>query len=189
MKKLILAFAISLIAAMTAIAQSDATKPAQGSQSPQSSAQTPQTSGAQSSQSGSGQSAAAQGPQTMASIVERQVSNYERNLIGVAEAMPEDKYNFNPASLNIPNAAFKDVRTFATLVKHTATANYFFWGAVTGEKPPESIKGPNGPDELKTKAEIVQFLKDSFAFGHRAAKMLTPENAFEQVQFLQFKGP
>jgi hypothetical protein len=103
--------------------------------------------------------------------------------------MPEDKYNFTPASLNIPNAAFKDVRTFALLIKHTAAANYFFWGAVSGEKPPESIKGPNGPDELKTKAEIVQFLKDSFAAGHRAAKMLTPENAFEQVQFLQFKGP
>lgn len=174
MKKLIIAFAMFGLAT-AAVAQSDSTKPAQ-----------PQ--GAQSSQAGSGQ-AAAQTPQTLATVVERQVSSYERNVVGVAEAMPEDKYNFTPASLNIPNAAFKDVRTFAQLIKHTAAANYFFWSAVTGEKPPESIKGPNGPDELKSKAEIIQFLKDSFAAGHRAAKILTPENAFEQVQFLQFKGP
>ncbi len=41
---------------------------------------------------------------------------------------------------------------------------------MTGEKMPANIKGPNGPDELKTKAEIIQFLKDSFAVGHRAAQ-------------------
>ncbi|HSK42568.1 MAG TPA: DinB family protein, partial [Candidatus Binatia bacterium] len=86
----------------------------------------------------------------------------------------------------IPNAAYKDVRTFAVLIKHTATANFRFWATVSGDKFPENIKGPNGPDELKTKAEIVQFLKDSFAVGHRAAKTLTPENATEQLPF--FRG-
>ena len=97
--------------------------------------------------------------------------------------MPEDKFNFTPASLNIPGAAYKDVRTFGQLVKHTAAANYRFWTSVTGEKMPESIKGPNGPDELKTKAEIIQFLKDSFAAGHRAAKSLTAENFLQPVPF------
>jgi hypothetical protein len=124
-----------------------------------------------------------QQPPSISGVVDREVSSYERLIVGVAEAMPEDKYNFTPASLNIPGAAFKDVRTFAQLIKHTATANYFYWGAATGEKPPESIKGPNGPDELTSKAQIVQFLKDSFAVGHRAAKMITPENALEMVQF------
>jgi DinB superfamily len=123
---------------------------------------------------------------TLSSIVDRQVSQYEKNVVEVAEAMPEEKYNFTPASLNIPGAAYKDVRTFAQLIKHTATANYRFWTTLTGEKMPDNIKGPNGPDELKTKAEIVQFLKDSFALGHRAAKTITPENAVEQVPF--FRG-
>ncbi|HET6936259.1 MAG TPA: DinB family protein [Candidatus Angelobacter sp.] len=127
-----------------------------------------------------------QPPASIAAVVDRQVSQYEKNVVDVAEAMPEDKYNFTPASLNIPGAAYKDVRTFATLIKHTATANYRFWTTLTGEKMPENIKGPNGPDELKTKAEIVQFLKDSFAVGHRAAKSLTTENALEQVPF--FRG-
>jgi hypothetical protein len=128
-----------------------------------------------------------QAPASIASVVDRQVSQYEKNVVDVAEAMPEDKYNFTPASLNIPGAAYKDVRTFAVLVKHTATANYRFWTTITGDKMPENIKGPNGPDELKTKAEIIKFLKDSFEVGHRAAKSLTAENALEPVQF--FRGP
>ncbi len=123
---------------------------------------------------------------SLAALVDRQVSQYEKNVVEAAEAMPADKFDFTPTSLNIPGAAYKDVRTFAQLVKHTATANYFFWSHVTGEKMPENIKGGNGPDELKTKAEIIQFLKDSFAVGHRAAKMITPENALDQVP--SFRG-
>lgn len=126
---------------------------------------------------------------TLAALVDRQVSQYEKNVVEAAEAMPADKFDFTPASLNIPNSAYKDVRTFAVLVKHTATANYRFWTTLTGEKMPENIKGPNGPDELKTKAEIIQFLKDSFAVGHRAAKTVTPENALEQLPFFRGSSP
>ncbi|HKV94300.1 MAG TPA: DinB family protein [Candidatus Angelobacter sp.] len=125
------------------------------------------------------------GPSSLAEIVDRQVSQYEKNVVGVAEAMPEDKFNFSPSSLNIPNAEYKDVRTFAQLITHTAAANFYFWTTVTGEKMPENIKGPNGP-EFKTKAEAIQFLKDSFAVGHRAAKTLTAENAGDQLPF--FRG-
>jgi hypothetical protein len=125
-------------------------------------------------------------PATFASVVDRQVSQYEKNVVEAAEAMPADKFDFTPASLKIPGSAYSDVRTFATLVKHTATANFRFWTTLTGEKMPENIKGPNGPDELKTKEQIIQFLKDSFAVGHRAAKTLTAENALEQVPF--FRG-
>jgi len=128
-------------------------------------------------------------PATFASLVDRQVSSYEKLVVEAAEAMPADKFDFTPASLKIPGSAYSDVRTFATLVKHTATANFRFWTTLTGEKMPENIKGPNGPDELKTKTEIIQFLKDSFAVGHRAAKSLTPENALEQVPFRNSTAP
>jgi DinB family protein len=126
-------------------------------------------------------------PASVASVVDRQVSQYEKNVVDVAEAMPDEKYNFTPASLNIPGAAYKDVRTFAQLIKHTATANYRFWTELTGDKMPENIKGPNGPEELKTKAEIVKFLKDSFELGHRAAKTLTTQNMLEEVPFFRGK--
>ena len=184
MKRLTFVFAVLLAATITAAAQADSPKPSQAQSS------RPSQPATQSSPTGQpAQSQTAQAPATLSSVVDREVSNYERLMVNAAEAMPEEKFNFNPASLNLPGAQFHDVRTFATLIKHTASANYFFWGAVSGEKPPENIKSSEGPEELKTKAEIIQFLKDSFAAGHRAAKMLTPENAFEQVQFLQFRGP
>jgi DinB family protein len=130
--------------------------------------------------------AAPQPPATIASVVDRQVSQYEKNMVDAAEAMPEDKFNFSPDSLGIKGSSYTGVRTFAQLIKHTATANFRFWTTLTGEKMPENIKSANGPDELTKKAEIVQFLKDSFAVGHRAAKTLTTENALEQVPF--FRG-
>ena len=41
--------------------------------------------------------------------------------------------------------------------------------------------GGNGPEKLKTRAEVLQFLKDSFALGHRAAASLTTENMLKTV--------
>lgn len=128
-------------------------------------------------------------PSSIADVVDHQVSQYEKNVVGVAEAMPEDKYNFTPASLNIKGAAYSNVRTFAELIKHTATANYRLWTTLTGDKMPDNIKGPNGPEELKTKAEIIKFLKDSFEVGHRAAKSITAQNALEELPFFGGKQP
>lgn len=46
---------------------------------------------------------------------------------------------------------------------------------------PEGLKDGNSPEALKSKAEIVKFLKDSFALGHRAAATLTTENMLQTV--------
>ena len=164
---------------------------AQGGNKPAAPAGSPAPSSAPSSAASSApQAQATPAPlTTIAALVERQVSQYEKNVVEAAEAMPADKFDFTPASLNIPGSSYKDVRTFGQLVKHTATANYRFWTTLTGEKMPENIKSSNGPDELKTKAEIIQFLKDSFAVGHRAAKTLTPENATEQLSFFGRTAP
>ena len=126
---------------------------------------------------------------TIAAVVERQVAASERQVVAAAEAMPEDKFNFSPESLNLPGSDYKGVRTFALQVRHIATANYAFWSPLTGDPMPAGIKGPNGPDELKTKAEIIKFLKDSYSLGHKAAATLTAENAVEQLPFRQGKAP
>ena len=57
------------------------------------------------------------------------------------------------------------MRTFAGQVKHVATSNYFIWSPVTGDKLPPGLKDGNGPEDLKTKAEIMKFLKDSLRWG------------------------
>jgi hypothetical protein len=126
-------------------------------------------------------SPAPQTPPTIALIVDREVSVIEREFVSAAEAMPEDKYNFAPVSLNIPDSDFKGVRTFAQQVKHVATTNYMLWGPLVGEKPPAGVTNEEGPASMTGKADIVKYLKDSFALGHRAAKTLTAESSVELV--------
>jgi hypothetical protein len=118
---------------------------------------------------------------TLASSVDRDISAVEKQMLDVAEAMPEEKFNFTPESLNIPGGDYKGVRSFAVELKHVAASNYFIWSPLTGDKLPEDLKDGNGPANLKTKGEIVSFLKDSFALGHRAAATLTSENMLEAV--------
>jgi hypothetical protein len=116
---------------------------------------------------------------TVASVVDREISAVEKQVVEVAEAMPEDKFNFSPESLNIPGDDYKGVRTFAVQVKHVASSNYFIWSPLTGDKVPENITDGNGPADLKSKADVIKFLKDSFALGHKAAATLTPENMLQ----------
>jgi uncharacterized damage-inducible protein DinB len=116
---------------------------------------------------------------TLASAIDREISAIEKQVLDAAEAMPEDKFNFSPESLNLPGSNYKGVRTFAVQVKHIAASNYFIWSGLTGDKPPANLKDGNGPEDVKTKAEILSFLKDSFTLGHRAAATLTPENMLQ----------
>jgi DinB superfamily len=116
---------------------------------------------------------------TIASTVDREIITIEKEIVEAAEAMPEDKFNFSPESLNIPGGEYKGVRTFALQVRHVAASNYAIWSPLTGDKFPEEFMGGNGPETLKTKAEILKFLKDSFALGHRAAATLTTENMLQ----------
>jgi DinB superfamily len=125
-------------------------------------------------------SGGAQQATTVASIVDGEVSGVEKQMIELAEAMPEDKFDFSPESLHIAGSAFKDLRSFAAQAKHVATSNYYIWSPLTGEKLPEGLGDDgNGPANLKSKAEIMKFLKDSFALGHRAAATLTAQNMLE----------
>ncbi|HEX6502133.1 MAG TPA: DinB family protein [Terriglobales bacterium] len=121
----------------------------------------------------------AQPSPTIVSTVDREITGAEKLLIEAAEAMPEDKFNFSPESLNIPGNNYKGVRTFALEVKHVAASNYALLSSLTGDKFPKDFMGGNGPENLKTKAEIINFLKDSFALGHKAAATLTTDNMLQ----------
>jgi len=118
-------------------------------------------------------STAQQQPPTVASVLDMLYGVVEQEVVSAAEAMPEDKYSFAPA-----NGEFKGVRTFAEQVKHIGFANRLYFGPLMGETiDTNSFKeNPNGPAALKTKAEIIQYLKDSFALGHRAISGITAEN-------------
>jgi len=112
-------------------------------------------------------------PPTVASVLNGIYGVVEQQVVSAAEAMPEEKYSFAPT-----NGEFKGVRTFAEEVKHIGFANHLFFGPLMGETiDVKSLEqNTNGPAELKTKTEIVQYLKDSFALGHRALSTITVEN-------------
>jgi hypothetical protein len=128
-------------------------------------------------------------PPTFGAVINSQISIIEKEFVDAAEAMPEEKYGFTPVSLNIQSSDYKGVRTFAEEVKHVATANYGFWGAITGDPMLAGTTGPNGPDSIKSKAEIIKYLKDSFAIGHKAAGMLTPDNVLGTVKIPFIPNP
>jgi uncharacterized damage-inducible protein DinB len=106
-------------------------------------------------------------------VFDRQLSNTEREVVGLAEAMPADKYDFAPT-----NGNFKGVRTFALETRHIAFELNAVASALLGESIP-SQRDDNGPEDLKTKDQIVQYLKDAFAHAHRAVATLTNANLME----------
>jgi len=112
---------------------------------------------------------------TITSTLQMQLAIVERETVSIAEAMPEDKYNFAPT-----NGNFAGVRTFAQQVKHIATTNDRIFDSILGNTPPaapdESIAS-NGPDSIATKAQIVQYLKDYYVMGHKAIATINADNA------------
>jgi len=115
--------------------------------------------------------------QSIAQVFDHMVSGVEHEFVSAAEAMPDDKYSFAPI-----NGEFKGVRNFAQQVKHVATVNYLVGSAILEEKPPIELNGENGPDSIKTKADIVKFLKDSFAYVHRAVGTINTGNQLNPVK-------
>lgn len=115
---------------------------------------------------------------TVAQIMDRQLTNLENDFVPAAEAMPDDKFNFAPTQ-----GEFKGVRTFALQVKHVATTNFVLFAGLLGEKLPANVdpKQDNGPDKMTSKADIIKYLKDSFAMGHRAMNTLSEANLTERV--------
>jgi len=110
---------------------------------------------------------------TVSSVLERSLSGVEKEFVDLADAMPEAKYDFVPT-----NGEFKGVRNFGSQVKHVAATNYLFSAAILGEKPPAN--NDNGP-ALKTKAEIMQYLRDSFAYAHKAVATINEQNLVQPI--------
>jgi len=116
--------------------------------------------------------ATAQDKRTVASELDRQLTQAEKEVVPAAEAMPDDKFNFAPTS----PGDFKGVRTFELQVKHIAVANYALGSGILGEKPPIQMTGPNGPPNIVSKADTIKFLKDSFEYAHKAINSVNETN-------------
>jgi len=114
---------------------------------------------------------------SVAEVLNRTVKNLEEDFVPAADAMPEDKYDFAPTG-----GEFKGVRTFAQQVKHVAAVNYELGAAILTEKPPADIGGEAGPASVTSKADILKYLKDSFAYVHKALDTINDKNLVEPVR-------
>jgi len=128
-----------------------------------------------------GASASPSTPPTIASAIDREISIVEKEVVEAAEAMPEDKFDFSPEKLNLPGSDYKGVRTFGEQLKHIAASNYLIWSPIMCEKPPDTVNDGKGPDTMKAKADIIKYLKDSFAFGHKAVATLNESNLVQPI--------
>jgi hypothetical protein len=77
-----------------------------------------------------------------------------RKLVAMAEDFPEDKYSFKPAP---------ESRTFVANIVHVSASMYYFTDIAEGKKP----RYPDDPklDDLKTRAQLVAFVKKCVADG------------------------
>jgi hypothetical protein len=112
----------------------------------------------------------------IAKVLDNQVGNVENDVLRLALAMPADKFDFAPT-----NGTFTGVRTYAVQVKHIATVMYQCASAVLHEKAPVDL-GPtdNGPENLKTKDQIIDYLKGAIAYAHKAMASVNEKNLMEQ---------
>jgi hypothetical protein len=114
-------------------------------------------------------------PRTVSQVLDRSITNVENEFVSAADAMPADKYSFVPTT-----GEFKGVRTFEQQVKHVAGVNNMLASGILGEAPPAG--GENGPDSVKSKAEIIKYLKDSFAYLHKAVESVNETNLVVAVK-------
>jgi uncharacterized damage-inducible protein DinB len=121
-------------------------------------------------------------PKSIAESVGATLQFAEGNFLGVAEAMPEEKYGFIPTA-----GKFDDARSFGEQIKHVACAQFAFFNEFEGKKPPDDCE-KGGHDPAKTKAELIKYLRDSFDYSNRILATLTEKNALDRVEG-RYAGP
>jgi DinB family protein len=123
--------------------------------------------------------------ETPAKAIMRTFEFQEYDVRSAAEAMPEDKWDFRPVQTGQfknekPQFGPAEVRTFAEQVKHVACSNFAFAAELDGSKPPEACdKG--GPSPAHTRAELLTYLRDSFAVLNKSLNAITVKNMFDPI--------
>lgn len=107
----------------------------------------------------------------MAATVDQWFTMIEESFIGLAEAMPAEKYGFKPT-----DGEFKEARTFREQVKHVACANFGFFNEIEKKEPPADCAN-GGPSPAATKAELMAYLRESFEYAQKVLRTMTSANA------------
>jgi len=110
-------------------------------------------------------------------VFDKTLTNTETEFVSLVAAMPADKFRFAPTA-----GKFDGVRTFGEEAKHAAFVLNEVSAALLGEKNPSATSDhENGPENLTSKDQILQYVKDAFAYAHKAVAKLTNANLMEQT--------
>ena len=177
--------ALALIGAISVCAQSSTQ-----SQSPAPSTQQPAP--AQTQQQHEPTAAELSKNETVGGALMRTFGSQEYEFRSAAEAMPEDKYNFRPVvpapASNAPTSVGPtQMRSFADQVKHVACANFAFAAELDGKTPPDGCEN-GGPDPAKTRAQLLTYLRNSFAAMNASLNAITSKNMYDPIEG-RYAGP
>jgi len=115
---------------------------------------------------------------TVASLYDSQLKAVESECVSLAKAMPESAYSFAPTK-----GAFDKARTFGGQLKHVATVMFMVAAAAKEEATPANLgSGEDGPPDVKTKAEILEYLQAAFNSAHQMMGTLTSENQLNMLK-------
>ena len=110
---------------------------------------------------------------TIAEALDKNYARLERQLLQVAEAMPEDKFSFKPTT---------HVRTFGEQLRHVGAVQWVVGAGLLNEKLPVDVgDGDSGPLFMTSKSEIVKYALDSFAYLRSAIKTINDGNALKMI--------
>jgi len=103
-------------------------------------------------------------------------SRLKTTLVGSAEKMPEENYNFKPTEA---------VRSYGQIVGHLADAQYTFCSVALGENNP----GFKIEQTKTTKADLVAALKDALAYCDKAYDGMTDVSGAQMVKLIGMDMP
>jgi uncharacterized damage-inducible protein DinB len=115
---------------------------------------------------------------TIAEALDSWITTAEQRVVPAADAMPEDRYSFAPDQTC---GEFKGVRTFAQQVKHLAANNYGIAALILERKRNAEMANETGPDSVRTKAEIMDYVKGSFVALRKAVATIDEENVVQRT--------
>jgi hypothetical protein len=108
--------------------------------------------------------------------IRRMAKGSARNIVGAAESMPADKWNYK---------ATPDVMSFGEIMAHVADDNTISCGGIAGA----SLKAPAVPKPTDSREQIISGLRNSFAFCDSALAKIDDSQLGKSVSYYGSPAP
>ena len=108
-----------------------------------------------------------------------------KGVLGVAEAMPADKYDFVPTA-----GRFAGTRSFAEQLKHIAADLYLDAGAILGDSLRGNVTREEAGDPgVHGKEQVIAYVRDAFAYMEQASRAVDDANELVPRPAYALYGP